>query len=192
MTLVIPLTIQIRHAIGTPPRGLRSSCRKSVCVTAPNLFINKHKLLLNIFTDNRIILRTLHSVHTLTSKGKIAIAVYYAQQVSPSRKMKRLTHYLPNTVDKWGKIRIIGESECVRSVYGQISVGENRRDASFARVSLINIIQLVLILGHISSTSSWTNMRMTRDDLQGTSRPLYTDKYNITHMSRYGPIKTSD
>ena len=103
--------------------------------------------------------------------------------------VKQLTCYLPNTVEKWGKIWIIGESECVQSVYGQNSVGENCRDVSFARVSLINIIQLMFILGHISSTSSLTNMRMIWDDLQGTSIPLGMDKYIIMHMLHYGPIK---
>ena len=57
-----------------------------------------------------------------------------------SIKVKTLTRYIPSTIEKWGKIRIIGESECVRSVYGQSSVGDKRRDASFARVSLISII----------------------------------------------------
>ena len=81
------------------------------------------KLLLNVFIDDIIVLRTPHSVHTLTSKEKLAIAVYRAQKVSTSIRVKHLTCHLPNTVEKYGRIRIIGESERVRSVYGQNSGG---------------------------------------------------------------------
>jgi len=79
-------------------------------------------------------------------KEKRAIAVYFAQQLSRQVPVKTVTRHLPNTVDKWGKIRILGESEGVRSVYGQTSVGENRRDASFARVSLLSLFDLYLHL----------------------------------------------
>lgn len=115
----------------------------------------------------------------LTSKEKTAIAVYFAQQTPNPTEVKRLTRHLPNQVDKWGKIRIIGESECVQSVYGQNSAGENCRDASFARVSPINLRSLVLILNRISSFSSWMNMKMIQDGLQGTSASLDMDKYNL-------------
>ena len=102
-----------------------------------NFFINLHKLLLILFTDDRIVLRTPRSVYTLKPNEKMAIAVYFVQQLSIAVKSKRLMRYLPDQIERWGKIRIIGESECVRSIYGQRSVGETHRDASFARVSPI-------------------------------------------------------
>ena len=83
----------------------------------------------------------------------MAIAVYFTQQLSISVTAKRLIRYLPDQVERWGKIRIIGESECVQSIYGRKSVGETRRDASFARVSLIHEILLGLIRNYISSIS---------------------------------------
>ena len=46
---------------------------------------------------------------------------------------------------------VIGESECVWSVYAQKSIGESHRDASFARVSLIYDVWHGLILNDISS-----------------------------------------
>lgn len=110
-------------------------------------------MLLNIFTDDRIVLRTPHSVYTLQPNEKMAIAVYFAQQLSIAVSAKHLIRYLSDQVERWGKIRIIGESECVRSVYAQKSVGETRRDASFARVGLIYDIQLGLIPIYISSIS---------------------------------------
>jgi len=83
----------------------------------------------------------------------MAIAVYFAQQLSTPVNARRLIRHLPDQVARWGKIRIIGESECVRSAYAQKSIGEKRRDASFARVGLINAIKLVLIPKYTSSIS---------------------------------------
>lgn len=56
----------------------------------------------------------------------MAIAVYFTQQLSIPVTAKRLIRYLPDQVDRWGKIRIIGESECERSVYAQNSARETR------------------------------------------------------------------
>ena len=118
-----------------------------------NFFINLHKLLLILFTDDHIVLRTPRSVYTLKPNEKMAIAVYFIQQLSIAVKAKHLMRYLPDQIERWGKIRIIGESECVRSIYGQKSVGETQRDASFARVSPIYDIKLGMIPNHVSSIS---------------------------------------
>ena len=116
---------------------LRSSSWKSVSGTVPNLFIIECKLLFNIFTDDCIVLRTPQSVYTLMPNKKMTITVYFSRQLSNPVLARRLIHYLPDQVSRWGKIRIIGESECMQSVYAQKSVGEKCRDTSFARVSLI-------------------------------------------------------
>lgn len=89
----------------------------------------------------------------LRPNEKMAIAVYFTQQLSITVTARRLAPYLPDQVEQWGKICIIGESECVRSIYAQKSVGETHRDASFARVGLIYDIQRGLIPNNISSIS---------------------------------------
>ena len=81
----------------------------------------------------------------------MVIAVYFVQQLSIAVSAKHLICYLSDQVERWGKICIIGKSECVWSVYAQKSVGEMCRDISFARVGLIYDIQLGLIPNNISS-----------------------------------------
>jgi len=51
-------------------------------------------------------------------KEKRAIAMYFAQQLLCQVTVKTVTRHLPSTVDKWGKIQILSESEGVRSIYG--------------------------------------------------------------------------
>ncbi len=59
----------------------------------------------------------------------MAIAVYFAQQLSILVTARRLICYLSDQAARWGKIHIISELECVRSVYAQKSIGEKRRDS---------------------------------------------------------------
>ena len=78
MWVILSIT-QIHHAIATPPLVPRSSSRKSVGGTAHNYFISQHALLLfNIFTDDRIVLRTPHSVYALRPDEAMVIALLYS------------------------------------------------------------------------------------------------------------------
>ena len=59
------------------------------------------------------------------------------------REMTTLTfipgrmEYLPDKIERWGKIRFKGDAESVRSRWAHMLVRETSRDASFARLDLV-------------------------------------------------------
>ena len=76
-------------------------------------------------------------------------------------------------------------------MYRRNREGENRRDGSFASVSLIILILLVSILDLISSISSWMNMRVTRDGPRRQAYLVLLDTKKLL-MSCYGPVQASE
>jgi hypothetical protein len=90
---------------------------------------------LNTPIDEKIILRTPHSWYKLTLSERTAIGVYFKNLLEITASPKLIAKYLPNQVERWGKIRFKGDAECVRSRWAHESVRETYRDASFARVS---------------------------------------------------------
>ena len=95
-------------------------------------------LILTISIDDRIVLRTPHSWYKLTSTEKIAIGVYFQNMLGLTKSAKIIANYIPNQVERWGKMRFKGDAECVRSRWAHDLVRETYRDASFARVSPLN------------------------------------------------------
>lgn len=86
-------------------------------------------------TDDQCLLRTPHGHYKLAPSEKVAIGVYFQQALGLSASSKLIAKYLPDQVERWGKMRIKGNAECIRSRYANESVRETYRDASFARVS---------------------------------------------------------
>ena len=70
-------------------------------------------------------------------------------------------------------------------------VRESRRDTSFARVSLINIIWFVLTSYYLSLILSWANRRMIQDDLRRTRISLDMERCFSTCILRYKHIQAS-
>ena len=90
---------------------------------------------LNTSIDDRIVLRTPHSWYRLTPTKKVAIGVYFQNLLGLKVSSKLIGKYLPDQVERWGKMRFKGDAECVRSRWAHEAVRETHRDASFARVS---------------------------------------------------------
>ena len=88
--------------------------------------------------NDRIVLRTPHGWYRLTSTEKVAIGVYFKGLLGLAASSKLIGKYLPDRVERWGKMRFKGDAECIRSRWAHESVRETYRDASFARVGLLN------------------------------------------------------
>lgn len=86
--------------------------------------------------DDRIILWTPHGWYKLTPTEKVAIGVYFKNLLGLAASSKLIAKYIPDKVERWGKIRFKRDAECVRSRWAHDLVRGTHRDASFARVSL--------------------------------------------------------
>ena len=93
---------------------------------------------LNISIDDRIILRTPHSWYKLTPTERVAIGVYFQSFLGLKASSKLIGKYLPDRVERWGKMRFKGDAESVRSRWAHEAVRETYCDASFARVRQFN------------------------------------------------------
>ena len=71
---------------------------------------------------NAQVLRTPHGWYRLTPTEKVAIGVCFKNLLGLAASSKLITKYLPDRVERWGKIRFKG-------------VRETDHNASFARVS---------------------------------------------------------
>jgi hypothetical protein len=87
--------------------------------------------------NNRVILRTPHGWYKLTSTEKVAIGVYFRGLLELKASAKLIGRYLPDRVERWGKMRFKGDAECVRSCWAHETVKETYRNASFARLELV-------------------------------------------------------
>ena len=94
--------------------------------------------------NDRIILRTPHDWYRLHQTEKVAIAVYFKSYLELEISARRLSKYVPDMADRWGKIRIKGDPETVHSAWAQRNVNERHRDASFARVRRSECLILTL------------------------------------------------
>ena len=67
---------------------------------------------------------------------KVTIGVYFKSLLGLTASSKSIAKYLPDWVERWGKLQFKGNAECVRSHWAHGLVREKSRDASFVRVSL--------------------------------------------------------
>ena len=84
-----------------------------------------------------IVLWTPHSWYKLTSTEKVAIGVYFRALLGLEASPRTIGSYVPDQVERWGKMRFKGDAECVRSRWAHEAVRETYRDASFARLELV-------------------------------------------------------
>ena len=87
--------------------------------------------------NDRVVLRTPHGRYNLTSTEKVAIGVYFRGLLGLEASPKSIARYLPDQVERWGKMRFKNDAECVRSRWAHEAVRETHRDASFARLELV-------------------------------------------------------
>ena len=62
--------------------------------------------------------------------------MYFKSLLGLTVSSKSIAKFLPDRVERWGKLRFKNDAECVRSQWAHTLVRETSRDASFARVSL--------------------------------------------------------
>ena len=65
------------------------------------------------------------------------ISVYFKNLLGLTASLKSIVKYLPNRVERWGKMWFKGDAECIRSRWAHKVVKEIYRDASFARLDLV-------------------------------------------------------
>lgn len=93
--------------------------------------------------DDRVVLRTPHGWYQLNPTEKVAISVYFQGLLGLESSSKLIGKYLPDRVERWGKMRFKGDAECVKSRWAHEAVRETHRDASFARVSASILYSIV-------------------------------------------------
>ena len=79
-----------------------------------------------------VVLRMPHDWYRLHPNEKVATAVYFKNYLELEISPRRLSKYVPDMADRWGKIRIKGEPETVHGAWAQRNVNERHRDALFA------------------------------------------------------------
>lgn len=74
-----------------------------------------------------------------TQHEKRLVAVYLKNSLGLTSSAPRIEKELPATVQRWGKIRVLGEKEIIRSKWSNSRLAQDRmRDASFVRVSVFS------------------------------------------------------
>jgi len=87
--------------------------------------------------DNQIILWTPHGWYELVPTKKVVIGMYFRNLLGLTASSRLIAKYLPDKVERWGKMRFKGDAECVRSQWAHESVRETHQDVSFARLELV-------------------------------------------------------
>ena len=77
--------------------------------------------------NDRIVLRTPHDQYQIQPNEKVAIAVYFKNYLELEISPQRLSKFIPDMADRWGKIRIKGDPETVHSAWAQRNVNERHR-----------------------------------------------------------------
>ena len=85
--------------------------------------------------NTQVLLQTLHAWYRLTHTEKVAIRVYFKNLLGFAVSSKLIAKYVPDRVERWGKIHFKGDVEYVRSHWALESVQETHCDVSFAHIS---------------------------------------------------------
>lgn len=73
-------------------------------------------------------------------------AIYFKNALGLDASAQAISRVLPDTVTRWGKYRVLGDKEIVRSVYRAAKIRKERsRDSSFVRVSYISSYSIAQI-----------------------------------------------
>ena len=62
------------------------------------------------------------------------IGMYFKNLLGLTESLKSIVKYLPDWVERWGKMQFKGDAECIRSHWAHEAVKEIDCDASFARL----------------------------------------------------------
>ena len=104
--------------------------------------------------NDRIALRTLYDDQDrLQQNEKVAIAVYFKNDLELEISPQRLSKYISDVVHWWGKIRIKGDSETVYSEWAQRNLNEKHRTHRMQGYVNQNTSYLTLDKPTISSSS---------------------------------------
>jgi hypothetical protein len=93
----------------------------------------------SLFEDTTTVLKSPYeATYRWTSKERRLAAVYIKEAYQLRASCKMIEKLLPEEIQRWGKFRVHGERNVVRSAWAAKRVSDSRlRDSSFVRVSVL-------------------------------------------------------
>ena len=96
--------------------------------------------------DTTVLMRPMEASYRWTQSEKRQVAIYFKNSLNLKVSAQQIEKELPHTVQRWGKIRVLGEKEVIRSKWSNERLAQDRlRDASFVRVRELGLARLTTL-----------------------------------------------